>query len=104
MLPLRFVGGAEREYFAHPREVQKAGGFQLKRVQEGKEPLDWKPMPSIGKGVREIRVWEQTGTYRIIYYVQSAAGVFVLHSFVKKSQKTAQRDIELARKRLKEVP
>jgi phage-related protein len=104
MLILKFVAGAERDYLALPREVRKSGGFQLKRVQEGKEPLDWKPMPSVGKGVREIRIWERAGTYRIIYYVQSSAGVFVLHAFVKKTQKTEQRDIDLARKRLKEVP
>jgi phage-related protein len=104
MLTLRFVGGAERDYLALPRDVQKSGGFQLKRVQEGKEPHDWKPMPSVGKGVREIRIWERAGTYRIIYYVQSKEGVFVLHAFVKKTQKTEQRDIDLARKRLKEVP
>ena len=104
MFILRFVGGAEREYLALPREVRKSGGFQLKRVQEGKEPLDWKPMPSVGKGVCEIRIWERAGTYRIIYFVQSKTGVYVLHAFVKKTQQTAQRDIDLARKRLKEVP
>ncbi len=61
-------------------------------------------MPSIGKGVREIRIWERAGTYRVIYYVLSEAGVFVLHAFAKKSQATAQRDIDLAKRRLKEVP
>ena len=104
MLPLVFVGGAERDYLALPRDVQKAGGFQLKRVQEGKEPNDWKSMPSIGSGVREIRVWERAGTYRVIYVVQSISGVFVLHAFAKKSQATERRDIELAKRRLKEVP
>ena len=60
-------------------------------------------MPSIGKGVREIRIWEQDGTYRVIDVVKSKAAFFVLHAFVKKSQATPKRDIELARKRLKEV-
>lgn len=61
-------------------------------------------MPSVGKGVREIRIWERAGTYRVIYYVQSSVGVFVLHAFVKKTQATAKRDIDLARMRLQEVP
>ena len=103
MLPLVFIGGAERDYLALPREVQKSGGFQLKRIQEGKAPFDWKPMPSVGNGVREVRIWERAGTFRVIYYVQSEAGVFVLHAFAKKSQATSKHDIELARKRLKEI-
>jgi len=103
MLPLIFVGGAERDYLAFPRDVLRSAGFALKQVQEGKEPADWKPMASIGKGVRELRIWERGGTYRVIYLVKSRAGVFVLHAFVKKAEATPQRDLELARKRLKEM-
>ena len=60
-------------------------------------------MPSIGKGVREIRIWDEAGTFRIIYVVQTQHGLIVLHAFAKKTQTTSKRDIELARKRLKEL-
>lgn len=103
MLPLRFAGGAERDYRNLPREALRDAGYQLWLVQEGEEPDDWKPMPTIGLGVREIRVWCSDGTFRVIYVVKSEQGVFVLHAFAKKSQATLKRDLDLARKRLKEV-
>jgi phage-related protein len=57
-------------------------------------------MPSIGAGVEEIRVWVESGTYRVIYLARLADAVYVLHAFQKKTQKTAQSDIALARERL----
>lgn len=56
-------------------------------------------MPSIGKGVEELRVWDDSGTYRVIYTARLADAVYVLHAFQKKTQATARRDVELARKR-----
>ncbi len=58
-------------------------------------------MPAIGKGVREIRVWEGAGTYRVIYLAKFEEAVYVLHCFQKKSEKTATADIELARNRFR---
>ncbi|MEY2926980.1 MAG: hypothetical protein RL367_1457 [Pseudomonadota bacterium] len=103
MLALKFVSGAWRDFLAHPRSVLKAAGLELMAVQFGLDPSDWKPMPSVGPGVKEIRIWVEEGTFRVIYVVRTRDGVFVLHSFVKKSQKTPRRDIELAKKRLKEL-
>jgi phage-related protein len=103
MLPLKFVGSARRDFLAMSEQAFGDAGFQLWKVQCGEEPDDWKPMPSVGLGVKEIRIWCEGGTYRIIYVVKSAFGVFVLHAFAKKSQATLKRDIELARKRLKEL-
>lgn len=56
-------------------------------------------MPSVGKGVREIRVWVEAGTFRVIYLAKLEDAVYVLHCF----QKTAASDIELARNRYKEL-
>ncbi len=103
MLSVEFLGDSLSRLVAFPKEATRDAGRQLGKVQAGKSPDDWKLMPSIGKGVREIRIWEQNGTYRVIYVVKSHRAVFVLHAFVKKSQATAKKDIELARKRLKEV-
>jgi phage-related protein len=57
-------------------------------------------MPSIGKGVEEIRVWDDSGTYRVIYTARIEAAVIVLHAFQKKTRTTSRADIELARSRL----
>ena len=72
--------------------------YQLERVQAGEEPADWKPMPSVGLGVNELRV-RIGGAYRVIYMAKFVEAVYVLHAFQKKSRKTARMDIELARKR-----
>ena len=68
-------------------------------VQVGREPDDWKPMPAIGPGAREIRVRDEAGAFRVIYVAKFADAVYVLHAFQKKTQKTAHRDFELAKLR-----
>jgi phage-related protein len=75
----------------------------LDRVQLGLPPNDFKPMPSIGKGVEEIRIWEASGTYRIIYTARLADTVYVLHAFQKKTEATSPRDIEVARERFRQL-
>ncbi len=60
-------------------------------------------MPSIGPGVREIRLADPSGAFRIVYIAQLADAIYVLHCFQKKSQKTAQTDLRLATVRLKEL-
>ena len=72
-------------------------------MQRGEQPDDFKPMPTIGKGVEEIRVWDDTGTYRVIYTARLADAVYVLHAFQKKTQTTAKRDAELAKRRFTEL-
>ena len=77
-------------------------GHELRRVQQGSDPTDWKPMPSIGLGVKEIRV--NVGTaHRVFYVAKFAEAVYVLHAMTKKSQKTPRQDIELAAKRLRQL-
>jgi phage-related protein len=60
-------------------------------------------MPSVASGVSELRVKTQDGAYRAFYYIASARGVLVFHALVKKTEQTPPREIELARKRLKEI-
>ena len=79
----------------------REAGHQLDKVQHGLQPDDAKPMPTIGTGVMELRVWDEAGTFRVVYVAKLEDAVYVLHCFQKKTQQTAQRDIELARKRLK---
>ena len=51
----------------------------------------------------ELRIWDEAGTFRVVYAAKLANAVYVLHCFQKKTQQTAKRDIELAKKRLKEL-
>jgi len=77
-------------------------GFELRRVQQGLQPTDWKPTASVGSGVEEIRV--HTGQeHRVFYVARFEEGVYVLHAFEKRSRKTPDREIEVARTRLSDV-
>ena len=95
----RFLGDSLKSLREFPEDARHDAGYQLDRVQRGEQPDDFKPMPSIGKGVEELRVWDDSGTYRVIYTARLADAVYVLHAFQKKTQTTAKRDVELARKR-----
>ncbi len=95
-----WLGDSRENMKGFPQEPRREAGYQLERVQAGKDPSDWKPMPSVGLGVREIRVREG-GAYRVIYVARFAEAVYVLHAFQKKARKTPGPDVELARKRFR---
>ena len=79
-----------------PERARQRTGYEISRLQQGMDPLNWKPFTSIGSGVREIRI--QIGMqYRVIYITTIAEQVCILHAFEKKSQKTAKFEIELAK-------
>lgn len=69
-------------------------------MQQGKEPWDWKAMPSVGAGVNEIRAHTK-GEHRIMYVAKLDEAIYVLHAFEKKTQRTPRHDVELARVRLR---
>jgi phage-related protein len=98
-----FVGRSLESLKRFPQEAKRESGYQLDKVQQGEAPTDWKPMQSIGTGVREIRIREDSGAYRIIYIAKFEEAVYVLHAFQKKTQKTAKADIETAKRALKTV-
>ena len=100
---LHFLGDSLKRLREFPEDARQDAGYQLHLVQSGEEPVDYKPMPSIGKGVEEIRVWDDSGTYRVIYTARIADAVYVLHAFHKKTQATARRDVEVARMRHAEL-
>ena len=73
---------------------------QLGMVQSGLDPLDWKPIEIVGSGTKEIRI--RVGTdYRVSYVANFSKAAYVLHAFMKKTQKTSKRDIDLAAERYK---
>ncbi|HEY4114205.1 MAG TPA: type II toxin-antitoxin system RelE/ParE family toxin [Rhizomicrobium sp.] len=96
---VKFLGDSQEVLRAFPDGVRHDLGVQLGRVQRGEEPASWKPMKAIGVGVRELRVRDETGAFRLIYTMTIGDYIYVLHVFQKKSQATARRDIELAKAR-----
>jgi phage-related protein len=94
--PIRFHGSALEDLRSFPEPAKQDAGFQLDRVQKGLDLDDWKAMKTVGKGVREIRIRDQDGAFRVIYIANLVDAVNVLHCFQKKSRATAKRDIELA--------
>lgn len=100
--PLVWLGSSRQDIRAFPPAARRIAGYQLLRVQQGMEPNDWKPMSSVGPGAREIRVHTET-EHRVCYVARFAEGIYVLHAFEKRSQKTPARDIELARTRYREL-
>ena len=96
------MGRSREDLRGFPEDVRREAGHQLHLVQLGLEPSDYRPMPTVGSGVFEIRIHTRT-EYRIFYVAKLAGAIFVLHAFEKKTQKTAQKDIELGQERLREV-
>ena len=103
MKPVEFCGDSIQRLSAFPELARREAGFQLARVQAGFEPTDWKPLPSVGQGVREIRVRERSGAFRVMYVASFGNTVYVLHCFQKKTQKTSRADIDTAVWRFKEL-
>lgn len=60
-------------------------------------------MTTVGPGVAEIRIWDETGAYRVLYVAKFKDAVYVLHCFKKKSQKTEQRNIDIAAARYRSI-
>lgn len=101
--PIEFRGGSLNDLRDFPVSARREAGYQLDQVQHGREPDDWKPMPAIGQGVREIRIRDAGGAFRVIYVANFADAVYVLHCFQKKTQKTRKMDLDLAAKRFEDL-
>lgn len=97
--PIRWVGTALDELRRFPDEARQRAGYQLALVQSGLLPDDWKPMPSVGPGVCEIRIRTRQA-HRVLYTARYQEAIYVLHAFKKRTQKIRLVDIELARTRL----
>lgn len=101
--PVKFRGSALDDLRAFPVSVRREAGYQIDLVQRGRDPDDWKPISTIGGGVREIRIRDSNGAFRVIYVATLADAIYILHCFQKKTQKTRQVDIGLAAKRYRDI-
>ncbi len=86
-----------------PRSVRVDIGAELYLLQLGEPPLHSRPFSNIGRGVREIRVQDRGGEFRVFYFVMRRDGIHVLHAFRKKTQKTSKSDIEIGRARYRNI-
>jgi phage-related protein len=103
MRPVNFLGDSLRRLREFPADARHDAGYQLELLQHGVQPEDFKPMPSIGKGVEELRIRDKSGAYRVIYTARRADAIYVLHAFQKKTQATSKQDISAARQRFNQL-
>jgi phage-related protein len=96
--PITWLGDSLAQLRAAPPAIRSDAGYQLDLVQRGETPLDFKPMPDVGAGVMEIRL-HGSSEFRVFYVARFEEAVYVLHSFVKKTQATRKADIELGKAR-----
>ena len=97
-----WLGSSLDDLRAFPEDARRDAGHELGRVQQGLLPTDWKPMPTVGPGVIEIRVHTRV-EHRIFYVAKFDEAVYVLHAFQKRARQTPHSDIVLARKRLADL-
>ncbi len=101
--PVEFRGSALADLRSFPQAARREAGYQLDRVQRGREPDDWKPINSVGRGVKEIRIRDASGAFRVLYVAKFAEAIYVLHCFQKKTQKTRKADLDLAGQRYRDL-
>lgn len=97
---LRWLGDSLEQVKTFSDDAKRSAGHQLELVQSGLDPLDWKPMETVGAGVKEIRIRFEK-SYRVFYVAKFSEGVYVLHAFVKKTAKTSKKDIDMGVNRYK---
>ncbi|WP_435053794.1 type II toxin-antitoxin system RelE/ParE family toxin [Mesorhizobium australicum] len=78
MKVIEWLGSSRADVRAFPDDARIEAGWQLELVQRGDDPDDWKPLQIVGAGVREIRVREASGAFRVIYLATLEDRVLVL--------------------------
>ena len=100
---IRWVGSSYQDVLEFPKSARREAGFQLGKIQSGLEPDDWKPFDEVGAGVKEIRIRDNSGIYRVMYVAKFEEAIYVLHGFKKKTNATSKHDKEIASVRYKAV-
>lgn len=100
---IQFEGSSLADLKAFPKDAMNNAGYQLGQIQHGFDPNDFKAISRVGKGVMEIRLWDDAGTFRVLYVAKFEEAVYVLHCFKKTTQEISEADIQLAKKRYKSI-
>jgi phage-related protein len=101
--PVEFRGNSLEDLRTFPLAARREAGHQIDQVQNGQEPDDWKPLNTVGQGVKEIRIRDAVGAFRVIFVAKFADAIYVLHCFQKKTEKTSKADLNLAAKRYRDL-
>jgi phage-related protein len=99
-----WMGDSREVVKGFPRDIRQRFGRDLFRMELGLEPVHYRPMPSLGLGVYELREQDERAWYRVVYYVRVKDLIYVLHAFEKESGKTSKQDRRTVELRLKQVP
>lgn len=99
---VRWEGDTLKKIRSWPKDVRANIGGDLDRLERGEEPLDFKPLGRSLPGVSELRDRDKDFWYRLFYWLHGG-WIYVLHCFTKKTNQTPQRDLEIARRRMKAV-
>ena len=83
--------------------ARRVAGYELRKLQRGEPPDDWRPFREAGSGVNEIRIDAPDGWFRVMYVAKFEEVVYVLHSFQKSTRKTSRNDVEVAKARSRAV-
>jgi phage-related protein len=100
---IRWVGSSYDDLLNFPDGSRRKAGFQLGKVQAGFDPDDWRPFDDVGAGVREIRVKDSAGIYRVMYVAKFDEAIYVLHCFQKKTEATTKHDKDITEARYRAV-
>ncbi len=100
---IRWEGSSLADLLDFPIKPRKEAGFQLSKVQTGLEPDNWKPFEDVGAGVKEIRLRDNDGIYRVMYVAKFEEAIYVLHCFQKKTEATTKQDKNIAEIRYRAV-
>jgi len=100
---IAWEGDSKEVISGFPLPVKENLGFQLRQLQEGEQPTDYRPVPSIGPGVFELRDQDERAWYRVIYLSRVLDVIYVLHCFEKKSREIPRNDVATAQRRLQNV-
>lgn len=103
MKKLQFRGTSLDGIRRWPETVRRRVGQELRLVELGENPVHYRPMNAVGAGVIEIKIRDATGQYRVFYVARFEEAVYVLHAFEKKTKKTDDNDIEIGRRRYREL-
>jgi phage-related protein len=100
---IAWEGDSKEVISSFPDAAKYNLGFDLRLLQRGQQPTDYRPMSSVGPGVFELRDQDERAWYRVIYLSRVHGVIHVLHCFEKRSRETTMREINTARQRLKAV-
>ncbi len=100
--PIYWQGDSQSVVRRWSNATKRQAGAELFRLQLRSDPIHWRAMKSVGRGVREIRIAED-GQYRVLYLTRRMEEIVVLHAFEKKTRRTAKSDIDLGKQRLKSL-